>query len=166
MHLSSGLTITLVALTSARNIPRELEARSDVEICKGVLIALKASAFCSGFVPIKDIISTAIVPGSPIPTTITVCNDVAKRHYSTSSRTTSRSSLKTKKTTTSLVSRTSSRKSSITSTKSRTSSATSKSSAPGTKCNVGSAQLNQFACQVIAEACVAYVRPKTATVGC
>ncbi|GAB7324947.1 hypothetical protein MBLNU13_g08756t2 [Cladosporium sp. NU13] len=55
----------LSPLVSAANIGRsEIEARDNVAACKAILIALKASQFCSSFVPIKDVTSTETKTGT------------------------------------------------------------------------------------------------------
>ncbi|GAB7324948.1 hypothetical protein MBLNU13_g08756t1 [Cladosporium sp. NU13] len=69
MHISSASLVAALAflspLVSAANIGRsEIEARDNVAACKAILIALKASQFCSSFVPIKDVTSTETKTGT------------------------------------------------------------------------------------------------------
>lgn len=73
MHLSIFLFSSLVAAFP------HLEARDDVSNAKAVLVALKASAFCSSFVPIKDVTSTSTIKGPNGVTATTVCAGAQKR---------------------------------------------------------------------------------------
>ena len=78
MHFSSASVVATLAflspLTAAANVGRaEIEARDNVAACKAILIALKASQFCSSFVPIKDVTSTETkTTGTPGYTKVTV----------------------------------------------------------------------------------------------
>jgi hypothetical protein len=71
---STTATFTsLFLLASASKIGRaELEPRDNVAVCKAVLVALKASVFCSSFVPIKDVTVTVTKTGTAGSTQVTV----------------------------------------------------------------------------------------------
>ena len=83
MYLPTLITLFFVSLIAC--VPHEIEARDDVSLCKAALIALKASAFCSSFVPIKDVTSTSTAPGQVASTQVTVCAAQAKRAVTTTS---------------------------------------------------------------------------------
>ena len=78
MHISPASVVAALAclspLTTAANVGRsEIEARDNVAACKAILVALKASQFCSSFVPIKDVTSTETkTTGTPGYTKVTV----------------------------------------------------------------------------------------------
>lgn len=87
MYISSNSIVATLAnlspLTSAASIGRsQLEARDNLAVCKSLLVALKASAFCSSFVPIKDVASTYTKTGTPGYMQVTVtapCTNAYKK---------------------------------------------------------------------------------------
>ncbi|KIV83527.1 hypothetical protein PV11_05547 [Exophiala sideris] len=84
MHFVHALisVAVIVSYASASNIPRKnLEARSNVDTCKAILIVLKASAFCSSFVPIRDVTSTTTQTGNSASTQVTVTAACANNGY-------------------------------------------------------------------------------------
>lgn len=139
----SALLFAFVSLVVA--IPHDLEARDDVLAAELVIIALKASAFCSSFVPIKDITSTSTITGTNGVTTITSCYDGGTKQKRTLA-TTSTTKTTTPQAATPAVA------------------AATKSSTSAVKCNVGKAELKGFACSVITQACNLAVKPKTTSV--
>jgi hypothetical protein len=74
--IATFTSLSFLQVTSAANIGRsdvaQIEARDNVAACKAVLVALKASAFCSSFVPIKDVTSTVTKSGPAGSTQVTV----------------------------------------------------------------------------------------------
>jgi hypothetical protein len=76
MYISSASIVATLAflspLISAAYIGRlDIEARDNVAACKAILVALKASQFCSSFVPIKDVTSTETKTGPTSSTKVT-----------------------------------------------------------------------------------------------
>lgn len=139
MYLPFGSVVAAVAILISIASAANIQARDDVALCKAVLIALKASAFCSSFVPITDKVSTVSSPGTTTQSTVTVIVTGTQCNY------------KPKKKRTQAVSTAATPKPTTTS---------------STKCSIKgiSPQLNIFACEIIKAACQAYVKPKTTTV--
>jgi hypothetical protein len=144
MYISSTPIVATIAslalLASAATIDRtEIEARNNVAAAKAVLIALKASALCSSIVPIKDVTSTITKTGPTSSTETTVTAPC---------------------TTTIEI-----KKRSITLTTASTTTTTTPSTTSST-CSIKGAppQIAVFGCQVIKEACTAFVKPKTVQV--
>lgn len=140
----------LSPLTAAANVGRgaELEARDNVAACKAILVALKASQFCSSFVPIKDVTSTETKTGPTGYTKVTVtaaCTNPYKKEKRAPSTTPAAPTTTPRVTTTS-------------STTSRVYTTTTAS-----KCTIKGvqSQVASFGCSVIKEACTAFVKPKT-----
>lgn len=154
MYISPNSTVATLALlsplSSAANIGHsQLEARDNLAVIKSVLVALKASAFCSSFVPIKDVTSTYTKTGTPGYTQVTVtapCTNAYKKDKRQISTTPAAPS------TTSRVSTTSSK---------TTTAATTPS-----KCTIKGvpSPVATYGCSIITEACKAFVKPKTVTV--
>lgn len=75
----NALALQSFSVSGAAVERAELETRNNVDICKAALIALKASAFCSSFVPITDVTVT------PTATTVTAaCTSAVekiRRHH-------------------------------------------------------------------------------------
>ena len=144
----------LSPLTAAANVGRaELEARDNVAACKAILIALKASQFCSSFVPIKDVTSTETKTGPTGYTKITVtaaCTNPYKKEKRAPSTTPAAPSTTTPSTTPG-----------VTTTSSTTSRVYTTTTA--SKCTIKGVQpqVASFGCSVIKEACTAFVKPKT-----
>lgn len=155
MHISSASIIATLAflspLTAAANV--ELEARDNVAACKAILIALKASQFCSSFVPIKDVTSTETKTGPTGYTKVTVtaaCTNPYKKEKRAPSTTPAAPSTTTPSTTPG-----------VTTTSSTTSRVYTTTTA--SKCTIKGVQpqVASFGCSVIKEACTAFVKPKT-----
>jgi cell division septation protein DedD len=142
----------LSPLTSAANIGRsELGARDNVGNCKAILIALKASAFCSSFVPITDITVTA---------SCTSERTKLKRQAETT-RPTTTTSTTTKPTTTKPTTTKSTTTKPISTTAPTTTKVSTTTSAAQCSIKGVNSQLANFGCSVIKEACTLYVTPKT-----
>ena len=65
----------LLLLGTSLALPRdeaELQKRGAVDDCNAVLVALKASSFCSSFVPITDITTTTTKTAPTCTTTVSV----------------------------------------------------------------------------------------------
>lgn len=163
MHISStSVVATLVLLsplTAAANVRRgELEPRDNVAACKAILIALKASQFCSSFVPIKDVTSTETKTGTTGYTKVTVTaactNPYKKEKRAPSTTPAAPSTTPAAPSTTPRISTTSS-----TTSRSYTTTTASKCTLKGVQPQVAS-----FGCSVITEACTAFVKPKTVKV--
>jgi hypothetical protein len=154
MLISSTLIVAalglLSPLTSAANIGRsELGARDNVGNCKAILIALKASAFCSSFVPITDITVTASCTSKR-----TKLKRQAETTRPTTTTSTTTKSTTTKSTTTKPISTTAPTTTKVSTT----------TSAPQCSIKGVNSQLANFGCSVIKEACTLYVTPKTVEV--
>lgn len=154
MRLSSAIisvSVFLSATTSAHPLEQRdvLEARGDIDVCKAILIALKASAFCSSFVPITDVTTTE--------TKTAACkNGAMKRQLSNTPNllfTTSRAPSTIIRALSTMPAAPS------TTSKTATTSVAPKCAIQGLPSGVGA-----FACDVITNACRAFVKPKTQSV--
>jgi hypothetical protein len=162
MHISSASFVATLAflspLTAAANIGRsDIEARDNVAACKAILVALKASQFCSSFVPIKDVTSTETkTTGTTGYTKVTVTDPCtyghAKHKRGSTTPATTPSTTPAAPTTTSRVTITAS----TTTSRVYTTTTASKCTIKGVQ-----SQIASFGCQVIKEACTAFVKPKT-----
>lgn len=172
MHVSSASLVASLAflspLTAAANIGRsDIEARDNVAACKAILVALKASQFCSSFVPITDVTSTETKTGTTGYTKETItasCTYPHKKHKrgtTTASTTPSTTSSTTRSTTPSTTRAAPGTTSRVTTTASTTPRVTTTTTA--SKCTIKGvqSQVASFGCQVIKEACTAFVKPKT-----
>ena len=165
MHISSATVVATLAflspLTAAANIGRsEIEARNNVAACKAILIALKASQFCSSFVPIEDVASTETKTGTSSYTKITVTAPCVVPTYKNKKRVPGTTPIAPSTTTPAAPSTTTS----ISTTPSTTARVYTTTSA--SKCSVKGVQpqIASFGCSVIKEACTAFVKPKTVKV--
>lgn len=168
--VASVVALFLVSASAINIPPAHLQARNDVSNAEAVLIALRASAFCSSFVPITDVTSTVTQTKTPTPLTVTAaCTNAHKKRFfwgeSAKPSTTSKSA------TTQAVSSTTPKISTTPaapsiSSKTSTSSVSIKAATTTSACAIKGAppQLAIFACDIIDEACRAFVQPKTTTV--
>lgn len=157
-----------------------LEARNNVGACQAVLIALKASKFCSAFVPITDKTSTVTQTGTATQTQVTItaaCVNAQKLKRNQPSTTPKAPSTTQKVSTTPKVPSTTQKVSTTPKVPSTTpkastmpSSVSSKTSSATTttksacKINGVPPAVSIFACEVIKDACLAFVKPGTKTV--
>lgn len=199
MHWSGKfLKFALLSTATAVTVPLgDLpEKRDNVAVCSAVLVALKASAFCSSFVPIVDSTSTVSNNGGTQTTIKTVAGSVTctitvpvgtttstSTNFVTVTTLSGTTTVTVSPTSTAPVKRATS--SSASSTSSRTTLATSTSAAgsvavanqrntattavttvTATQCSIKGlpVQLNIFACDVIKQACLLFVKPKTVKV--
>lgn len=133
----------LLLSVSAVNVPRaELEVRSNVDTCKAILVALKASAFCSSFVPITDITST-VTSTTTTATTTTTSTAPCTGTTGMQKRLVSKTPLAPSSTPTPTMT-------------------TTLSTCTVRGLPVG---LKSFACAIVTEACLDFVTPRTSTVG-
>lgn len=176
MHISLVSIIATLAflspLTAAANVGRaEIEARDNVAACKAILIALKASQFCSSFVPIKDVTSTETKTGTTGYTKVTVtapCTVAYKKNKRGTVTVALPSTTPAAPSTTPRAPSTTPAAPSTTPRASTTSSTTSRAATTTTasKCTISGvqSQVASFGCSVIKEACTAFVKPKTVKV--
>ena len=173
MYLSPTSIVATLALlshlASTANIGRsEVEARDNVAAAKAVLIALKASAFCSSFVPIKDVTSTETISGPPGSTETTVtaayCTPPSKRKRQPNTTPAKTTTVKTTTAKTTTAKTTTAKTTTAKTTTSKTT--TTYASTTASQCSIKGVepQIASFGCSVIKEACTAYVKPKTVKV--
>lgn len=153
MHISFASIVATLAflspLTAAANIGRsEIEARNNVAACKAILIALKASQFCSSFVPIKDVTSTETRTGASSYTKITVTAPCIVPTHKNKKRVPGTTPI------------------APSTTPAAPSTTPAAPSTTASKCSVKGVQpqIASFGCSVIKEACTAFVKPKTVKV--
>lgn len=194
MYISPNSIVATLALlsplSSAANIGRsQLEARDNVAVCKSVLVALKASAFCSSFVPIKDVTSTYTQTGTKSYTQTTVTGPCTYAYKKNKRDSTTPAAPSTTPSTTRAISTTPSATRPISTTpaapsttpkfsttpaapvttpkKTTTSSkTTTKAATTPSKCSIKGvpSPVATYGCSIITEACKAFVKPKTSTV--
>jgi hypothetical protein len=156
----------LVGASLGRNLPRSdgtLEKRGPVDDCKAVLVALKASSFCSSFVPITDSTKVVTSTRAPVTSTLTVnappCTITGAPAPTVTVTTDSTTTTQTTTVTTVTVTVAGGNKKRNPEPAPATASAKATCSIKGVP-----AKATGFACDIIKQACNAYVKPKTVTV--
>lgn len=153
----------MLALGSVADPRVYLERRDAVADCRLVLVALKASAFCSSFVPIVDVTSTSTGAGTLITTTVAgnPCTTTAATSTTVSTVVGTDTVFTTQTVTTVVTTYLAKAKRAA-----ATSAAAVAVASPAPKCMIKGLNVNLslFACDIIKQACRLYVKAKTVTV--